>query len=558
MSKRLTVAEAVGRTVARLGAAHAFGVVGSGNFHLTNAMVGSGVPFTAARHEMGATCMADAFSRTSGAVAVVSVHQGPGLTNALTGIGEAAKCHSRVLVVAGDTAVGDLVSNFRIDQDAVVAGLGAVPERVHSARTAVADVARAYRRVALGRATVVLSVPIDIQEELIEWDAAMVPMIPERTAPGPSPISADRLATMLVDAERPVIVAGRGARHAGEALRRLGDLSGAVLTTSAAARGLFVGDEWALDIMGGFATEGAAEIIADADLLVAFGAGLNRWTTRGGALLHGKTVVQVDDHAEAFGRHCLVDLEVLGDSAVVAAAVADLVESRRPTGRGYRRPEIAAAIRSVRYWSDQPVDSRAESDRVDPRELTNALDALLPMARIVVPDGGNFNCYPGAHLRVPDERGYCLPQSYQSIGLALSSAIGAALALPGRLPIAGVGDGGFLMSLVELDTAVRLGLGVLVVIYDDNAYGAEVHHYEQETQELSTVTFPDTDLAAIARGYGCEAVTIRGLDDLRPVRDWLDGPRDRPLVFDAKVARFASWVLEHAHGRDAVPAGAVR
>lgn len=544
MPETISVAEAVGRTVALLGAAQIFGVVGSGNFTVTNAMIDGGVPFIATRHEMGAACMADAYSRATQNVAVVSLHQGCGLTNALTGIGEAVKSHSRVLVVSGDSPVGEITSNFYIDQDAAVEAIGAIGTRVHSAASAVADTITAYQHAALDRRVVVLSLPIDLQLQKTEWDPSMVPALPERLAPGASADAIARLVDALATAKRPVIVGGRGAWNAGDELRRLGRAGGALMTTSAGGRGLFAEEEWALDIMGGFSTAGATALVADADLIVSFGAALNRWTTRGGELLLGKTVIHVDDDPRAIGLHYPVALGIVGDARAVATAAADAMDGTR---EGYRTPEIAARIKEVRYWKDQPFTSRAEPDRVDPQEFTNVLDALLPMERIVVPDGGNFNCYPAAHLRVPDQQGYSLPQSFQSIGLALSSAIGAGTALPDRLPIAAVGDGGFLMSLVELDTAVRLKMGLLVVVYNDSAYGAEVHHFEHDTDELATVLFPETDLAAIALGYGCEAATVRTLDDLTVVSSWLSGPRDTPLVLDVKVAKFASWVLAHVH-----------
>ncbi|WP_324276424.1 thiamine pyrophosphate-binding protein [Blastococcus brunescens] len=99
----MKVDEAIGRAIARMGAAQIFGIVGSGNFRTTGAMIDEGVPFVSARHEMGAACMADAHARATGRLAVLSVHQGCGLSNALTGIGEAAKSRTPVLVVAGDT-----------------------------------------------------------------------------------------------------------------------------------------------------------------------------------------------------------------------------------------------------------------------------------------------------------------------------------------------------------------------------------------------------------------------------------------------------------------------
>ena len=103
------------------------------------------------------------------------------------------------------------------------------------------------------------------------------------------------------------------------------------------------------------------------------------------------------------------------------------------------------------------------------------------------------------------------------------------------------------MAAGELATAVRLALPLVVVVYDDAAYGAEVHHFGPDGHPLDTVRFPDADLAAIGRGYGCEGLTVRTVADLSGLRDWLAGPRERPIVIDAKVAgERGSWWLEEA------------
>ena len=162
-------------------------------------------------------------------------------------------------------------------------------------------------------------------------------------------------------------------------------------------------------------------------------------------------------------------------------------------------------------------------------------------------DSGNFQGYPTAYLSVPDEYGFCMTQAYQSIGLGLATTIGAALARPDRLPVAALGDGGALMGVSELDTVVRLGLPMVVVVYDDDGYGAEVHHFGPDGHDLGTVVFPETDIAAIARGFGFEAATVRTLDDLDVLRRWLAGPRAAPLLLDAKVVKDQpSWWLEEA------------
>jgi thiamine pyrophosphate-dependent acetolactate synthase large subunit-like protein len=198
-------------------------------------------------------------------------------------------------------------------------------------------------------------------------------------------------------------------------------------------------------------------------------------------------------------------------------------------------------------WRDVVLGPATEAGRIDPRALTIALDDLLPGERIVSVDSGNFMGYPSMFLDVPDEFGFCFTQAFQSVGLGLATAIGAALARPDRLPVAALGDGGLLMGAAELETVVRLGLPMVLVVYDDEAYGAEVHHFGPSGAPLDTVRFPERDLAAIARGYGMQALTARGVEDLAPVGDWVAGPRAAPLLIDAKVTRGApSWWLEEA------------
>ncbi len=144
---------------------------------------------------------------------------------------------------------------------------------------------------------------------------------------------------------------------------------------------------------------------------------------------------------------------------------------------GYRTPANAAAIAERSRWNDVETPDLSGGGRIDPRVLSRELDAILPADRIVAVDSGNFMGYPSTYLGVPDEFGFCFTQAFQSIGLGLATAIGAALARPDRLPVLGAGDGGFLMGISELETAVRLGLPLVCIIYNDAGYGAEVHHF---------------------------------------------------------------------------------
>jgi acetolactate synthase I/II/III large subunit len=517
-------------------------VVGSGNFHVTNAMVAAGARFVAARHEGGATTMADGFARTADRVTAVTVHQGCGLTNAMTGLTEAAKSRTPLVLVAAE--VQQPRSNFYVDQAALATAVGAVPLRVDDPATAVEVAQEAVRVARHDRRTVLLNLPLPVQG----LEVPEVPARPDRPDSVPVPPSrpdVDRLVEAVARAERPVFVAGRGARRYGGQVARAAEAAGALLAESAVARGLFVDHPWSLGVSGGFASPGAADLIVGADLVVGWGCALNMWTMRHGRLIApGATVVQVDDTADALGAHRELTFGVLGDVGLTATAVADRLDEPRT---GYRTGAVRERLDAGIAWRTVPFDDRTGNGCIDPRTLTLALDDLLPAERVVAVDSGNFMGYPSTFLGVPDKEGFCFTQAFQSIGLGLPTAIGAALAQPHRLAVAALGDGGALMTAMELETVVRLGLDMLVVVYDDHAYGAEVHHFGPDGLPLDTVVFPDTDIAAIGRGFGFEAVTVRGPADLDVVRDWAEGPRDRPMLVDAKVvADEPSWWLEEA------------
>jgi thiamine pyrophosphate-dependent acetolactate synthase large subunit-like protein len=543
----MRVSEAIGQALVDGGVAAFFGLAGSGNFAVLNALDAAGAAFYSSRHETGAVMMADGYARASGKVGVASVHQGPGFTNSLTGLTEATKARTPLVVLAADIPAGTLWSNFKVDQGSLAATLGAIPERVRGPETAAADAARALRRAKTERRPVVLSIPIDLVEKPCPDGSMEVPYWPHLDAPVPSGASVAAVVDLLASSHRPAIVAGRGAALAGarKPLEALGERVGAVLATSAMGHGLFAGSPYAVGIAGGFSSSLAMRLLGEADVVLAFGASLNHWTVRHGGLFAPEArVVQVDLEAEVIGRVHRADIGVVGDAAATARAIVDELERRGVGGEGFRSEGLEREISNGRT-RDEPYEDLGTDEYVDPRTLTIALDDLLPEERTVCTDSGHFLGYPAMYLEVPDQRGFVFPNAFQSVGLGLASGIGAAVARPERLSVAAVGDGGALMALGELETAARYGLTMLVVVYNDAAYGAEVHHFGPMGRPVELARFPQTDFAALARAAGAEGITVRSENDLSPVRDWLDA-RDRPLVVDAKVNPEvrAEWLAE--------------
>jgi thiamine pyrophosphate-dependent acetolactate synthase large subunit-like protein len=532
----MRVSEAIGRTLVERGVEVCFGLAGSGNFAVLNALQAAGVAFYSSRHECGAVAMADGYTRASGRIAVASVHQGPGFTNTLTGLTEAAKCRTPLLILAADTPPGTLWSNFKIDQRILAETAGAVTERVRGPETAAADAARSLRRARIERRPVVLNIPINLVEASCDSGSCAVPDLPALEPPRPSDRSVAEVADLLEVASHPAIVAGRGAAISGarEALEALADRVGAILATSALGHGLFTGHPYGVGIAGGFSSSLALKLLSQADVVLAFGASLNHWTVRHGRLFSPEArVVQVDLDGEMIGALYRVDVGVVGDATATAQAVADELERRGIDKEGFHDEALAGKIARGRS-RDEPYKDQGTAEHVDPRTLSIALDDLMPTERTVATDSGHFLGYPSMYFSVPDYRGFVFPNAFQSVGLGLASGIGAAVARPDRLCVAAVGDGGALMSLGELETAARYRLPMLVVVYNDSAYGAEVHHFGPEGQPVDIARFPDTDFAALARAAGAEGVTVRKEGDLSLVEDWLMR-RDGPLVIDAKV-----------------------
>jgi len=276
----------------------------------------------------------------------------------------------------------------------------------------VADTVRAFHRARDERRPVLLNLPLDVQVlEVPDGRPVRARPLPQPTPPSSADVQP--LVDALMAARRPVFVAGRGARSAAarDALAVLAERTGALLATSAVARGLFHDDPWSLGVSGGFSSPLAAELITGADLVVGWGCSLNMWTMRHGRRIGaGAIVAQVDSDADALGAHRPVDVGVLGDVAEVAQAVGDVVTDLGHEYAGYRDTGVAERIGTELRWRDVPHTDDTEGGLIDPRTLTIGLDDLLPAERVLAVDSGNFMGYPSMFLSVPDENGCASPR----------------------------------------------------------------------------------------------------------------------------------------------------
>lgn len=505
-----------------------FGLMGDGNLrfipHLTDS---SGLRYVAARHEGGAVAMADAFSRVTGAVGVCTVTQGPGLTNALTALAETVRAHSAVVLLVGEPPGDQPEHNQRLDHGAVLGSIGLEHRRVGHGGDVAAELAGSISHAVSEQHPVCLTIPIDVQEQVVPARAGLPARPGLRVAPDPLAVRA--VADAVESAQRPLILAGRGAVESGsrEALLALAEQIGAVVATTAMANGLFAGSPRSLGLCGGFASERAAAIAEQTDLVLAFGSSLHPWATRRGRMFPSARIIRVDVREVALGSRLSGHETVIGDASLTADALANEL-----AGRGIGPPprfKLPGGERRPAGFVDQSLP-----DRIDPRSLMLMLDTVLPDERTIVIDSGYYVIFPTTLLAVPDARGFVFSQAFQSLGLGIGGAVGAAVARPDRLPVLIIGDGGLLMTLGELETIARYELPVLVIVMNDGAYGAEVHTMEELGLPTAHAFFGDVDFAAIAAALGFGACTIRARDDCDRLRKWMRAPRG-PYLADCKI-----------------------
>jgi thiamine pyrophosphate-dependent acetolactate synthase large subunit-like protein len=376
--------------------------------------------------------------------------------------------------------------------------------------------------------------PTDMQD--LPCDANSLQGVSAQRPPAsrPPPEAIKLAADFIVAAKRPAIIAGRGAVRAGArlSLERLAEQVGALLATTAQAKGLFTGNPFYVGSSGGFASSLGEKLLPEADLILAFGASLNHWTTRNRELFaESARIIHCDVERSAIGALTPVDLGLAGDAAASAEALSEELARRGHNAAGFRTTEVRSEIMEFRL---DDFEDQGNGRNVDPRMLMLKLDKMLPRERTVVLDSGHCMGWAAVYLSASDAAGFIFSNDFQAVGLGLGTAFGAAIARPDRLTVLTPGDGGLMMTLGELETFVRYKIPLLAIVINDAAYGAEVHLLQNVGLASESALFRDNDFAAIASAIGAQGITVRDIADLDQLRLWLDNARG-VMVVDCKV-----------------------
>ncbi|MGI9331601.1 MAG: thiamine pyrophosphate-binding protein [Gammaproteobacteria bacterium] len=518
-----------------------FGLMSDDTAALASTLDSIGIAFHGARHENNAIAMAEGYAAASGRLGVAVVGRGPATANGLHAAVYASRTGSPVLIIYGDAALGSDMTNApgpdykSFNAQGVLGAAGLQTFRATSAaaaRTVLADAVAAARS---GKAAALL-LPTDVQLAEIEARPDDVPPLAgsvERALGVARSQAIEAATAVLRDKRRPLILAGLGAHRADarEAIEVLADKVGALLITTARAKDMFRHHPYNLGIIGSFSHSNARRWTNQADCVIAFGASLNFLTTSFGHFVPPVPLIQVDAIRSNIGRWGDADVALVGDAKSVAEQLLQALPARSDTDKPFHCDETRSSI--AEFDAGQDFRTAHTARTVDPRALAMELDKLLPENRSLVYDAGNFlGVAPYLAVSGPDH--FKFTTDFASIGLGFGTALGYARARPDSTTVLVIGDGGFLMTMGELETVVREDLPLVIVVMNDCAYGAELHFLRLRQLPVGKSVFPDVDFAPIAQGFAFEAATIRSLDDLRTAAPLLREPQG-PILLDCKI-----------------------
>lgn len=511
-----------------------FGLIGDGNLYLMDSFRRlPGTRYVGVAHEASSVEAASGYAQVTGRLGVATVTHGPALTNAVTALVDAVRARVPLVLIAGDTRAEERHHVQSIDQREVVAVAGAGFEQVRSPRTLGEDLSYAIHRAYVERRPVVVNTPVDFQWVESEYRPAPVrPLRPSGLRP--SAEVTDEAVGIIASARRPVVLAGRGAIEptARDAVSRMAARIGAPVATTLRARDLFRGHAYDLGICGTLAHDVAQATVAAADCVIAFGAGLNKYTTVDGSLVQGRRLIQVDDDRSALGRYVVPDVGVQGDAAVTADLIVSLLDEAEIPATGFASPELADRLAAAR--AAVPVD-RSTDSVVDVHTAVRRVDSSMSEDRTVVTDSGRFIFSTWPAIGVRDPRHFVHTGSYGSIGLGMGTAIGAAVGRPRHPTLLVTGDGGFMLGgMNEFSTAVRHDLDLVVVVLNDGAYGAEHIQFVRRGLDPVMSTFAWPDFGPVAEALGGRGFTIRNLRELDDALAFIP-LRDRPVLLDVRL-----------------------
>ncbi|MDH4152885.1 MAG: acetolactate synthase large subunit [Nitrospira sp.] len=512
----MKAAELLVRCLENEGVQFISGLPGEETLELMDALLDSRIRFVQVRHEQGAAFMADVYGRLSGKAGVCLSTLGPGATNLLTGVADANLDRAPLVALTGQAALNrrhkeshqciDVISMFKpaTKWNASIPKAEVIPEAIRKAF----KIAQAEKPGATH-----VEIPEDVADEQLGDAGGMEPLFVQAPAmPEPAPSQVSRALRAIGAAQRPVILAGNGVirGHAHEAVRRFARrLKIPVLHTFMSKGVLPDSDRLSLYAIGLQARDYASVVMEQADVVMALGYDFVEyapclWNPR-----CDKRIVHLDVSPAEVDAHYIVEVGVLGDLRLSL----DLLAERMTP---FDSPWAEEARRTVMDGFDAEL-AGAASWPMRPQHIVQDLREALEPDGLLVCDVGAHKLWMARMFPCEVANTCIISNGFAAMGIAVPGAIAAKVLYPKRRVVAVTGDGGFLMNSQELETAVRLGLPLVILVWRDDGYGVIRWKQQVRFRRTSSVDFGNLDLVRYAQSFGAVGYRVMDQSELRPM-----------------------------------------
>lgn len=499
------------------GVEYVFGLPGEENLDLVDALIDSSITFITTRHEQGAAFMADVHGRLTGQAGVCLATLGPGATNLMTGVADANMDHAPLVAIAGQASTLRLhkESHQVLDLQHLFAPVTKYSSRILTPST-VSEVTRKAFKLAQTekRGACFIEVPENVAEMEVEGAplTARLPVTPEPAA--------DRVkaaADVISAARQPIILAGNGVIRS-QAWKQLGEfaekLNIPVANTFMAKGVIPFKHPMALGSVGLQAADYVNCGFSKADVIICIGYDLVEYHPHLWHPTRDRKIIHIDSLPAEVDSAYDIEVGVTGDIKHSLLRIGELAT-----------PHQGHMMRVLRELLIEEMGQHAEDREfpVKPQKLIWDLRTALDLEDLVICDVGAHKMWMARMFRCEVPNTCIISNGFASMGIALPGAIAARLAFPNRRVVAATGDAGFLMNVQELETAVRLGVQLIVLVWNDNAYGLIEWKQMAEFGRTAYCGFENPDLVTLARSFGAHGVRIGATEELLPaLREALD------------------------------------
>lgn len=515
-----------------------FGICGTSVSGFLSALsMESEIDYIIARHERGAGSMADGYARASGEIGVFQTHSGAGTLNGVLSLVDAYRDSSPVVLLAGQVArkyIGREIFG-EAKQAAVLAPYIKARKQLEKVEEIPKIINEAFNEARSGRPGPVL---VEMPEDIYPVEGDVTPFKREIELQPVSHAIVQEATEHLLNAEMPVILAGGGVLwgNAWKELKSFAEMLQIPVTTTQNGRGSFPENHpLALGLSGWYGGNSVAdEALAKADVILGIGCTFSSLTTYNfTALLKGE-IIHVNIDPSALGVNVQCKYGIVGDAKVVLREMIRILDTKVVGGRTAAWLEKLRRKKSKWDRSLWGIDSKSDEIPIKPQRLVKQVGEIIPKSSIILAGAGLHHLFITNYLQTIYPRTFISSINLGSMGFAFPAAIGAKSAKPEEPVICLIGDGDFMMSIADLDTAVRYNFNVLTIIMNNNSYGAP-----KATQKLYYGTdfgsdYDTPDLAKIAEDFGACGWKVEKPNELNDaIKAALDC--DKPSVIDVKI-----------------------